>query len=159
MANPSVSPKEATVYLMKGVVPERSNEIDALWSKYAPALVLVEDVGRITLAADKNHIEFDAKTMDVFWLIGFSSWRAIECYSPLVILSFQTGQPVADLIKRDNGLPHVERDYKERRAATQTLIETKDAASAPWPPDLPPPRTQREAIRSEQYKVAFYLTC
>ena len=159
MAEANVSPKQAVIHLMKGVVPERRDEIDAFWSKYAPAVVLVEDARGIALAADKDHIEFNPKTMSVFWMIAFAGWRAIECYSPSVILAFQTGQTVADVLNKDAQLCDVERDYKERRAAAQTLIETGDAASAPWPPDLPRPGSDREGLPNDQCKVAFDLSC
>jgi hypothetical protein len=66
---------------------------------------------------------------------------------------------VADLVNKDDGLSDVERDYKERRAAAQTLIEVRDAESAPWPPDVPRPGVDRDAFRSNQYKVAFDLSC
>lgn len=129
MTDASISPKQAVIFLMKGAVPERTAELDDLWTRYAPAVVLVDDAQRITLKADKDHIEFDAKTMDVFWLIGFGGWKAIECYSPLVICSAATGQPVADLIEDDHDLEDIERSYKERRAAAQTVIDA--ASSAP----------------------------
>ncbi len=144
---------------MKGAVPERCEEVDTLWAMYTPDVVVVENANSITLAADRNHIEFDAKTMSVFWLIGFASWKAIECYSPIVVLSFQTGQPVEDLLKRDDQLSDFERDYKERRAAAQRLIEVKDTASAPWPPDMPTPGVDRDALPNDQQKVALDLTC
>jgi hypothetical protein len=159
MTNGDVSPKQAVIFLMKGAAPERADEIDALWTEYHPAVVLVDDATRVTLKADKDHIEFDAKTMDVFWLIGFAGWKAIECYSPLVICSAATGEPVADLIEDDNGLPDVERSYKERRAAAQTLIDAKTSALAPWPDDLPRPSADRDAFADDQYKVAYDLTC
>jgi hypothetical protein len=154
----NVSPKQAVIFLMKGAAPERTDELDRLWTRYKPAVVLVDDAKRITMKADKDHIEFDAKTMDVFWLIGFGGWRAIECYAPLVIYSAATGQSVADLIRDDHGLGDVERDFKERRAAAQTLIVAENSSSAPWPPDLPRPSANRDAFDDPQYKAAYDLT-
>ena len=52
--------------------------------------MLAPDATRVTLNADRDRIAFDAKTMDVFWLIGFAGWKAIECYSPLVVVSAAT---------------------------------------------------------------------
>jgi hypothetical protein len=96
--------------------------------------------------------------MEVFWLIGFSGWKAIECYSPIVLVSAATGQKVHDLIKADHGLPEHERAYKERLAAAQTLIDAPDPARAPWPPDLPRPSANRDALDDPQYKAAYDLT-
>ena len=97
--------------------------------------------------------------MDVFWLIGFGGWNAIECYSPHVVWSAASGQTVADLIRADQGLDDVERAYKERRGAAQTLIDAPDLDSAPWPPDLPRPSADRDALNDPQYRGAFDLTC
>ena len=67
-------------------------------------------------------------------------------------------QRIADLIAVDPGLDDVERSYKERRAALQAFIETADVDLAPWPPDLPRPRADRNALDDPQYKTAFDLT-
>jgi hypothetical protein len=147
------------ITLMKGAVPERGSDISDLWKRYDPDVVLTHNSGHITLNANKDRIEFDNKTMEVFWLIGFSGWRAIECYAPLVKLSAAAEQPVAGLIKDDQGLDEVERAYKERTAAARALIDADDPASAPWPPDLPRPVPSRDGFADPQLKVAFDLTC
>ncbi|MBZ0261428.1 MAG: hypothetical protein K8F90_12610 [Hyphomicrobiales bacterium] len=159
MTNAPPSPKEAVISLMSGAVPERVTEIAQLWRDYHPDVVLADDRGHVTLNADKDRIMFDAKTMDVFWLIGFSGWRAIECYSPHVVISAAGGGALSDLIAIDTGLAGVERAYKERIAAVQSLIAAQDAASSPWPPDLPRPSADRDALADPQYKVAFDLSC
>lgn len=120
---------------------------------------MVHDAHHITLKASKDRITFDAKTMDVFWLIGFSGWRAIECYSPHVITSAALGSTVERIIEEDEGLAEIELAYKERRAAAQSLIDATDPATAPWPPDLPRPNSSRDASGDPQYKAAFDLTC
>jgi hypothetical protein len=159
MTDDAVTPKDTVIALMEGTVPERKDDIASLWEKYNPDVVLVADAKHVTLNADKNRVQFDAKTMDVFWLIAFSGWRAIECYSPLVVWSASSSQTVADLIKADAGLSEVEQAYKERRAAAQTLIDAADPALAPWPPDLPQPSADRQAFNDPQYQAAFDLTC
>lgn len=157
--NDQASPKERVIFLMNGAVPERKDEIASLWERYPAAVEFVPDNKRFTLNATKDRIAFDAKIIDVFWLIGFAGWKAIECYSPLVVVSAATNQRVADLIKVDPGLDEVERAYKERRAALQGFIESADAASATWPPDIPRPSANRDAMADPQYKTAFDLTC
>ncbi len=159
MTDDAATPRDTVIALMEGTVPERKDEIASLWKKYNPDVVLVADAKHVTLNADKDRIQFDVKTMDVFWLIGFSGWKAIECYSPLVVWSASSGQTVADLIKVDDELSVAERDYKERRAAAQTLIDAADPTLAPWPPDLPRPSADRDAFNDPQYKAAFDLTC
>jgi hypothetical protein len=152
-------PKRAVIGLMKRAVPEREAELMALWERYDPDVVLVADGRRITLNADRDRIAFDAKTMDVFWLIAFGGWRAIECYSPHVILSAAYGRTIAEVMALDDELDDLERAYKERRAAAQTLIDAADPSAAPWPPDLPRPSADRNAWDDPQYQAAFDLAC
>lgn len=158
MAQTDDSAKQIVIALMKDAVPERLAELNALWTKYNPTVKILNASGAISLRANKDSIEFDTNTMNAFWLIGFGGWKAIECYSPLVICSTATGIPLADLINRDEGLQDVERSYKERLAAVQNLIKAKSNTAAPWPPDLPRPGVDRNAFSDPQFKVAFDLT-
>ncbi|MEP2761481.1 MULTISPECIES: phage exclusion protein Lit family protein [Alphaproteobacteria] len=150
---------EDIIELLIGAVPERTQEIKDLWARYNPKIFLARDARRLTLDANKERIRFDAKTMDVFWLIGFAGWKAIECYGPVVTVSATTGQPLSLVIIDDKGLGEIERDYKERRAAAQSLIDALDPADAPWPDDIPRPEPNRDAFNSPEFKVAFDLTC
>lgn len=155
----SMSPKEIVIATMTGAVPERREEITAMWEYYSPKVIIAQDAKHITLNANKERIKLDAKTMEVFWLIGFSGWRAIECYSPHVICSAASGQKVETLIQDDDDLAAVELAYRERRAAAQTFIDAADPTTAPWPPDLPRPNPNREAFTDPQYQATFDLTC
>jgi hypothetical protein len=154
-----LSPRQIVIANMTGGVPERRDEILALWERYNPEVIDVQDAKRITLNATKDRIKFNAKAMEVFWLTGFSGWRAIECYSPHVIVSAASGQPIETIIQDDEGLADVELAYRERRAAAQTLIDAVDSAGAPWPPDLPRPNACRDAFDDAQYKAAYDLAC
>ncbi|SDR44566.1 Peptidase U49 [Rhizobiales bacterium GAS113] len=150
--------KDAIITLMRQAAPERVAEIDSLWGKYDPEVVRVPNARQVTLNATKDRIAFDAKTMDVFWLIGFAGWKAIECYSPAVRCSPIIGRSLADLLAEDVGLDVVERAYKERLAAARTLIDAADPAHAPWPNDLPRPGIDRKVFEDPQYKVAYDLS-
>ena len=159
MDSKTIAPREIVINLMKEAVPERAKEIDDLWKKYSPEVVLVENVCRVTLNATRDRIAFDTKTMQIFWLIGFSGWKAIECYSPHIIWSAKSNQTVTALIKDDANLDDVERAYKERRASAQDLIDAKDPSLIPWPPDIPEPSESRDAFTDPQDKSAFDITC
>jgi hypothetical protein len=153
------SPEQVVLNLLKGVVRERSDEIDAIWQRYAPKVIVGPTGPGIRLEADKDGIVVDPKTMEVFWLVGFAGWRAIETYSPHVIVSAASGQSLAQLFQDDDELPQIEHEYKARLAIAQQLIAAADPASMHWPPDLPRPSSDRDAFDGEQYKVAFDLTC
>lgn len=152
-----MSPEEVIRGLMKAAAPERAEEIDALWACYRPKVVIVENKSGITLNATKDRIEFDPKTMEVFWLIGFSGWRAIECYSPHVVLSASCGKALHELFDGDGELPEIERAYKERLAAARNLIEQREIDATPWPDDLPRPVSDRDVLDGDQHKVTFDL--
>ncbi len=158
MTDDQPDPKVAVKAVMAGATPERKDELAELWARYDPAVQLAQTPGEITLNATKDRIEIDPRTMDVFWLIGFSGWRAIESYSPHVILSAATNQKLADLFDCDHGLDEAERSYRERLAAAQALIKAGDTESVAWPTDIPRPNCDRSALNDPQYKVAFDLT-
>jgi hypothetical protein len=151
------SPEETLTELMIGAAPERESEIRSLWRQYHPSVV-VEDTGKFRLDATGKTITIDVKALDVFWLIGFSGWRAIETYTPDVVTSAMTGTPVADVLGDDEVLAGLERDYKERIIAAHDFLKAKNAAEAPWPPDIPRPSADRNALDDNQYKAAFDLT-
>jgi Peptidase U49 len=154
----SLPPKEVIKALMKGAAPERAEEIEALWTAYNPSVVIVDDRKGISLNATKDRIEFDLKTMDAFWLIGFSGWRAIECYSPHVVVSLKYRKPLAEIFDADNELPEIERSYKERLSAAKRLIAEQNTSAAPWPDDLPRPSSDRTTQVASEYQAAFDLT-
>ena len=64
--------------LLRWAVPERDNEICAIWSKYAPFVDIVPDGPGITMKATDKRIQFSLKTIDLYWLLGFSAWKSIE---------------------------------------------------------------------------------
>lgn len=152
----TITPKEAVISLMKAAVPEREEEIMALWKKYNPEVMLAPNTKGITLNVHKGIITFNPKTMDIFWLIGFSGWCAIECYSPHVLVSARKNQKILKIIQQDNELERIERDYKTRCAIARSLIETEDNDFKNWPPDIPHPAENLENI---QHKAAYDLTC
>ena len=143
--------------IMKAAVPERAEEVRELWARYHPRVSIVEDRPGITLDATKDRIEFNPKTMGVFWLIGFSGWRAIECYAPHVLLSGTCGKSLHVLFEDDDELADVELAYRERLATARNLIEQRDANAVSWPDDLPRPAPNRDALESVQHKAAYDL--
>lgn len=158
MNSENTNASEAVINLLVGAVPERRMELGSLWERYNPRVEVVSDRRQITLNATKTRIRFDSKTMDVFWLLGFNGWRSFECYSPHIVVSRSFGASVADTIYDDDGLPKIERDYRERRATAWSLIDATSADQVTWPPDIPRPSADRSACASSEYKAAFDLT-
>lgn len=152
-----MSPEEIIQSLMEVATPERAGELCEMWARYHPKVVVVEDKSGITLDATKERIEFDPRTMEMFWLIGFSGWRAIERYMPHVVCPAAQGRTLHELFD-DDELPEVERAYKERLAAARSLIEHRDAGAGPWPEDIPRATSDREALENDQDKTASTLS-
>ena len=96
--------------------------------------------------------------MDVYWLIGLNGWLALSAYSPQVVLSSGSGRTIDDVVQVDGELEEFERAYRERRAAGRSLAAADDVSQVAWPPDLPRPSADRNAIPGRQYQAAFDLT-
>ena len=157
MSEATMSPKLIIQMLMKEAVPERVDEIDALWGFYKPRVDVVENRIGITLNASRERIEFDSKTVEIFWLIGFSGWQAIECYAPHVCLSPISEKTLIELFRDDEELPDIERLYRERLATVRNYIKQRNSDALPWPNDLPLPVANRDALDNDQHKVAYDL--
>lgn len=57
MSAVTTSPELIIQMLMKGVTPERADEVDALWDHYHPQVVVVGYMPGITLDATKERIK------------------------------------------------------------------------------------------------------
>jgi Peptidase U49 len=144
-------------HLLRGAAPERASEMESLWDRYAPAVELAVSSAGITMNATSRRIRFDTKTLDVLWLIGFSGWRSIETYAPGIVLAGITGTSLEDALKNDEDLGLFEAEYKQRIRAAHAVLGAKSTSDVPWPPDIPEPQGDRNALASEQDKVAFDL--
>lgn len=158
MLAPETTPEEIIQTLMKSAAPERAEEIDVLWMRYHPKVSVVANRSGTKLDATKDRIEFDIKTMDVLWLIGFSGWRAIECYMPHILISAASGETLHESFKDDLELPEIERAFIERLAGARNLIYyCRDIDDVSWPADVPHPLTNRDALESSQEMTAYDL--
>jgi hypothetical protein len=139
--------------LMIGAVPERESEVRQLWLDYHPK-VIVESAERLTLKADCEKITIDVKIPDVFWLIGFSGWRAIETYDPAIVCSVKRSVRISAILARDDTFSEFERDYKERIAAAQAFIAAREVG--PWP--LPTDQKRRGLRRLDRGQTGVPLS-
>lgn len=151
-------PGTAMMNLLLGAVPERRAELEDLWASYSPNVRVVEDGPRLKLSTKGQRIAFSAKTLDVYWLIGLNGWLALEAYSTQVLLSSELGCTIGGVVQVDKDLEGFERAYRERRATARLLAEAIDISQVAWPPDLPRPSADRNAIPGSQYHAAFDLT-
>lgn len=144
--------------LIYGALPERRAEFAELWNRYSPAIEVVPDGAGVTMNANKRRIRFDLKTLDAFWLIGFSAWHAIETYAPHIVVAMITQTSVESVIRDDDELGQLEQDYKHRLRLAKALLAGDDQGGVQWPTDIPKPTDDRAALRNDQERVAFDLT-
>ncbi len=144
--------------LIYGALPERRAEFAELWDRYSPAIEVAPDHVGVIMNANKRRIRFDLKTLDAFWLIGFSAWYAIETYAPHVVVAMITQTSIESVIRDDGELGQLEQDYKHRLRVAKALLAGSDRGVIQWPPDIPKPTDDRSAFRNDQQRVAFDLT-
>ncbi len=132
--------------LLQGATPERKQEIEDLWDHYAPKVRVVEDARGVKISAGKGRIQFDHKTLEAIWLLGFNGWRSIETYSPAIILAGITGGALEDILRADDELAGFEMDYKSRSNSARSIIEKQSSAYTTWPQDVPRPEANRQLL-------------
>ncbi len=130
--------------LLQGATPERKQEIEDLWDRYAPKVCVVEDARGVNISASKGRIQFDHKTLEALWLLGFNGWRSIETYSPAIILVGITGGALEDILRADDEPASFEMDYGSRSNSARSTIEEQSSVHTTWPQDVPRPDADRE---------------
>lgn len=156
MAN-EPSDRTIVLHLLRGAVPERADEISSLWSQYGHGVEVAPSTKGVTMNADDKRIKFDTKTIDFFWLLGFSAWRAIEVYSPALVLATVTGMPLDQALSADAERGQYEFDYRQRIASAQWLIAAEQTTQISWPADIPQPTADRDSLGDVQHKTMFDL--
>ena len=151
------SDRTIVLHLLRGAVPERADEIGGLWSQYGHGVEVAPSTKGVTMKADDKRIQFDTKTIDFFWLLGFSAWRAIEVYSPALLVATWTGMPLDQALKIDAERGQYEFDYKQRVSTAQSLIAAEQTAQISWPADIPEPTADRDSLGDVQHKTMFDL--
>lgn len=155
----TAAPSDRTIvlHLLRGAVPERADEISGLWRQYGHVVEVAPSTKGVTMNADATRIKFDTKTIDFFWLLGFSTWRAIEVYSPALAIATFTGMPLDQAVNIDDARGQYEFDYKQRIVSAQSLIAAEQTADIYWPADIPTPTADRDGLADDQRKTAFDL--
>lgn len=151
------SDRTIILHLLRGAVPERADEISGLWRNYGHAVEVAPSAKGVTMNADATRIQFDTKTIDFFWLLGFSAWHAIEVYAPALVLATVTGIPLDQALSVDAERGGYESDYRQRIASAQSLIAAEQTGDVAWPTDVPEPTADRESFCDAQHMAAFDL--
>jgi hypothetical protein len=73
-------------------VPERTEELSAMWDAYSPVFRLTEDRPGFRMQASPYGILFTTRTMHVIWLLGFAAWKAVYSYGAVFLVSRVDGE-------------------------------------------------------------------
>lgn len=153
----SPSDKTIVLHLLRGAVPERADEISGLWKQHGHEVEVAPNARGSTMNATSKRIRFDTKTVDFFWLIGFSAWRAIEVYAPALTLATATGLTLEAALNIDEERALFEQEYKHRFACSKSLLSVSDASEVDWPDDVPQPTNKRDSLDSNEQKLVYDL--
>lgn len=155
----TTAPSDQTIvlHLLRGAVPERANEIGGLWTAHGPGVEVAPSAQGATINATSKRIKFDTKTIDFFWLFGFSAWRAIEVYAPALALATVTGVSLETALKIDKDRGQFEHAYRQRIASAKSLLDADNTSEIDWPQDVPQPTADRTSLGDDQQVVAFDL--
>ena len=119
----SADPTKVAFDLIAGSAQEHRRRLETFWQKkYTVRFEEVDGKGAIVLNANIGHVQYTRKDLQVMWLTGFSLWRSIELFAPVVVLATLTGTPSSSVLTLDDKLDEIEFDYGERIRAVTALI-------------------------------------
>jgi hypothetical protein len=131
--------------LLKDAVPERADEL----STFLEPIEITTTNNGAMIEATKDRITLRPELVDAVWLYGFSTWRAIETYSPAIVLSGFTRMSVDDVLRDDGERGPIEQDYKARISVAGRFVASPTSATASWPPDVPTPTVDRASLDTQ----------
>ena len=155
----ATEPSDRTIVLslLRGAVPEQADTLCELWLEHGHDLEVAPSSRGATMKSTSKRIKFDTKTIDFFWLMGFTLWRAIELYSPAIVCATGTGIAIDQVLDGDDERPLLELEFRQRISTTAALLDASATDDISWPGDIPKPAADRDALKDEQEKSTFDL--
>ncbi len=150
--------KSIVLNLIKGATPERTDELKTLWDKYEISFGVVQDDIGVRMGEKDARVRFTAKTIDVYWLIGFSAWKTLECYSGAIYSGLLLSKTIDECLSSDRELHQFEQPHIDNLSAARRLLNAPNRDSSYWPEGIPKPTNDRESFASIQEVVAYDLT-
>jgi hypothetical protein len=157
----AIKPSDETIVLnlLRGAVPERADYLSRVWVEHGHDVEVANSATGATMNSTSRRIKFDIKTIDLFWLMGFAVWPAIELYGPAVKIAIETAMSIDKILDKDDERPQLEFEYRQRIGAIDALLVAHSTDAITWPSDIPAPTDNRESLNGDQEKAAFDLVC
>ncbi len=147
----------ATKTLISASIPERTDELNGLWDEYSPQFNLTDDKPGFCLEAGPwGLVLFTYRTVEILWLLGFASWKAMYSYSTL-LFSLQVSNGVFDMAQTNaiSDQPDIDKEYDRVIDAIYELANIEDSSNFKWPDGVPTPTESRPP--NDEYAVVFDL--
>lgn len=143
--------------LLRGAVPERADELCKNWKAHKHIVEVASSSKGSTMDATSKRIKFDTKTIDFFWLFGFSSWLSLGVYSPALEFATSTDITLEEALNLDDAIGAHEFNFKQHVQLALSLLNVTNTADIEWPIDIPFPTDNRESLTDEQDKAVYDL--
>ncbi len=150
--------KKALLALLTGAVPERREEVLAIWDHAVAGVDVVPDTDRILFSTHQRRIRLSLRAIDICWVVGFSSASALISYGPYVRIAIDTGQTIEDVSRSDENRYEFESAHREAIHMAQELIGGNGTPPPPWPPGIPQMKDDRSALSSDFDRVIYDVT-
>jgi hypothetical protein len=138
--------------LILAAAPEQQAKLRALWRELDPKIEIRCDASNILLQATADGIDFTNRFMRTFWLLGFTAWEALRCYSPALVVATARGDTAAAVLDIDES-------YSNARVALEGFLNAAKSLRqgiATWPAQIPQPQADQTGLSVEQ-RAAFQL--
>lgn len=144
--------------LLLGAAPERKDELRTFWREYSPAFFIAEDRQRSLAHATSSRVEFTHRSMQIYWLLGHASWKALQCYCPSILLASLSGGSVQAIIDIDLAFGVAEAAFETALRAARELHRAESCEQIEWPQGIRLPHLDTATMDAEQ-KAIFDITC
>ncbi|MGE8228637.1 phage exclusion protein Lit family protein [Stenotrophomonas hibiscicola] len=129
---------------IQAIAPERAEELDSYWAHYDPEIQMASDgaggEGVVMQAGLYRFIQFNHRTMRLFWLSSFLLWEGYE----------------ATYRYAETGLTDTTR-FEELYDCFQATLHAADVDAVAWPAGIPSPGELVEHVEGEPGRVAGEL--
>lgn len=144
------SDRKAIEHLILGAAPERHLDLDKIWKKYDPIFWCMEDTVGFKLEAKGKNVNFQHKTTEIFWILGFAAWNAVILHVPHIYAHLLTGARLdKSLLEQDQGLSEAEAAFENLLYCIQCAQRVVSVAEMEWPAGVPELTNDRSSLEHE----------
>lgn len=157
--NNLVVDSEVITELLKASCPERADEIDFYWKKFAPTFSVRQDDVGMAMSAREDKVSWMHKTLAHDWVVTFAGIKAVAAYSPHIFFGRLVGSLAKEFFDQDEGMADAEQELDNLLYFANEIARVKQLDDLTWPNDVPQPGTSRDSLKKVEDKACFDLAC